>query len=149
MASGDLNVQNSRSISGRPPRAIVAAAPALLASLALHGAGTTSQIDGTTGAQAKLLAARKGLGVEDGWRDSDRCGDLQRHNIPVGAMRKYCLFSFAGISHQRAISGPTRPALNAVPATARARINRMDRRFFVRLWRRVSEIDSWTDGTYI
>jgi hypothetical protein len=97
MASGDVNVQNNRSISGCPRRAIVAAAPPLLASLALHGAGTTSQIDGTTGAQAKLLAARKGLGVEDGWRDSDRCGDLQRHNIPVGAMRKYCLFSFAGI----------------------------------------------------
>jgi hypothetical protein len=87
MASGDVSVQNSRSISGRPRRATVAAAPALLASLDLHGARTTSQIDGTTGAQAKLLAARKGLGVEDGWRDSDRCGDLQEHNIPVGAMR--------------------------------------------------------------
>jgi hypothetical protein len=95
MASGDVNVQNSRSISGRPRRATVAAAPALLASLDLHGAGTTSQIDGTPGAQAKLLAARKGLGVEDGWRDSDRCGDLQGHNIPIGAMRRF-LFPFAG-----------------------------------------------------
>jgi hypothetical protein len=93
VTSGDVNVQNSWSTSDRPRRAIVAAAPTLLASLALHGAGTTSQIDGTTGAQAKLLAARKDLGVEDGWRDSDRCGDLQRYNIPVGAMRKYCLLS--------------------------------------------------------
>jgi hypothetical protein len=81
MASGDVNVQNSRSISGRPRRAIVAAAPALLGSLALHGAGTTSQIDGTTRTRGTIVAAPRNLGSEDGWRVSHRCRTIQGRGV--------------------------------------------------------------------
>jgi hypothetical protein len=54
-----------------PRRSIVAAIPALLASLVFHWNGIASQVEGTRG-HAKRLAARRDLGFEDGRHDSHR-----------------------------------------------------------------------------
>jgi hypothetical protein len=81
----ELNVLDIRSDSACVRRAIVAAIPALLASLVLHWKGIASQVEGTRG-HANGLAARRDLGFEDGWHDSHQRGALQSDRVPMGAM---------------------------------------------------------------
>jgi hypothetical protein len=80
-----VNVQSSRSDPACPRLSIVAAIPALLASLAFHWKGIASQGEATR-EHANLLAARRDLGFEDGWHDSHRRGALQSDRVPMGAM---------------------------------------------------------------
>jgi hypothetical protein len=54
--------------------------------MASHWTGSTFQVEGATGEQAKFLASRGDLGFEAGWHHSDQRRAIQGHGVPVDAM---------------------------------------------------------------